>query len=277
MLDLLLALGCNKVRPSKKDTPMSGKSCAHLDPDLRVEGKPGREKHIWRGVFGQSNKAMGHLLNQGVDKGDLFLFYGLFAGVKLKDSKLSYMEQGRHVIWGWLQVDERISATHDKTDDIKKKYNWLCDHPHLINIDHKDINNHIFIARENMEIPGVDRILPGWGVFPHFHGKLVLSDLSPLSNPTAKYLSQWRLPAFFNPFADGKQEKKPLTFHRKPDNWVPDEKDVIVKRTSGYGQEFVLDCTEYQPDITNWLDELFKVARNEAFAKSGLDSVVNRY
>ena len=53
---------------------------AHLDPDLQV-GTLARAPH-WRPLLGQSGSAQGHLLNQGVGVGDLFLFFGLFQPVK---------------------------------------------------------------------------------------------------------------------------------------------------------------------------------------------------
>lgn len=50
---------------------------AHLDPDLRRDALPTRPNG-WRPAFGQSGAAAGHLFNQEVGIGDLFMFFGWF-------------------------------------------------------------------------------------------------------------------------------------------------------------------------------------------------------
>ena len=47
---------------------------AHLDPDLVAATRP--RKRNWRPALGQIGSAAGHLKNQHVGEGDLFLFYG---------------------------------------------------------------------------------------------------------------------------------------------------------------------------------------------------------
>ena len=47
---------------------------AHLDPDLF--DKTMARKSGWHPVLGQDGSAYGHLRNEGVGSGDLFLFYG---------------------------------------------------------------------------------------------------------------------------------------------------------------------------------------------------------
>jgi len=49
----------------------------HLDPDLGTFTVDGRRSRC-AGVFGQAPAASGHLDNQGVAVGDLFLFFGTF-------------------------------------------------------------------------------------------------------------------------------------------------------------------------------------------------------
>src|SRR5579863_6503541 len=56
------------------DTP------AHLDPDINSASVP--RLPGWRGVFGQAGAAERHLQNQGVEAGDVFLFYGWFRRVE---------------------------------------------------------------------------------------------------------------------------------------------------------------------------------------------------
>src|SRR4051812_33036287 len=49
----------------------------HLDPDINRDSLPRHEG--WRGALGQARAAQGHLANQGVQAGDLFIFWGLFS------------------------------------------------------------------------------------------------------------------------------------------------------------------------------------------------------
>src|SRR2546421_253160 len=66
-LDLLRELGL--------PVPEAGRG-AHLDPDLVEHVVPRLEG--WRAMFGQVGASQTHLDNNGVDVGDVFLFFGLF-------------------------------------------------------------------------------------------------------------------------------------------------------------------------------------------------------
>src|ERR1019366_2374960 len=55
----------------------SSNELAHLDPDLR-QNALAYPPDAWRPAFGQSGAAAGHLINQGVGAGDLFIFFGWF-------------------------------------------------------------------------------------------------------------------------------------------------------------------------------------------------------
>ena len=63
----------------------------HLDPDLDHQTMP-RLKG-WRGAFGQCSSAQKHLSNQGVTRGDLFLFFGLFRHVERVDGWWRFVGQ----------------------------------------------------------------------------------------------------------------------------------------------------------------------------------------
>ena len=86
--------------------------------------------------------------------------------------------------------------------------------------------------------------IPGWGVFPKFDQRLVLTD------PHGAGLSNWRLPRWFYP--DG--NKPPLTYHPDRRHWRGDA-DHAYMRTVGRGQEFVLDIAHY-PEAVDWLSDL---------------------
>jgi len=241
MLDLLLALGCRQVKPSKSKTAMSEKICAHLDPDLIYGSRPRQSN--WRPAFGQSNAAMGHLRNQEVGQGDIFLFYGIFCEVKFNNNdKLEYTGKVKQIIWGWMQIGE-VKFVPDIINN--PAYGWLGDHPHLMP-PHNDDKNYIFIASQYLNLPGIMPDLPGAGVFTHLAPELVLS------HPDGKSFTHWRLPAFFYPFPD----KTPLTYHANQDQWQLQGENVLVTRRGGYGQEFVLNCNEYMPEAMSWLKNL---------------------
>jgi hypothetical protein len=65
---------CNELNPRHSH------EFAHLDPDLRPEALASRPKD-WRPAFGQSGAAEGHLTNEGIGAGDLFIFFGWFRGL----------------------------------------------------------------------------------------------------------------------------------------------------------------------------------------------------
>src|SRR5271157_4961505 len=83
-----------------------GRSACHLDPDLIPTVRPRVEG--WRGMLGQAEAAASHLSNQGVGKGDLFLFWGLYAMV---DPGTRLARQRRcHAVFGYLEVDRVVDV-----------------------------------------------------------------------------------------------------------------------------------------------------------------------
>ena len=83
--------------------------------------------------------------------------------------------------------------------------------------------------------------IAGWGVFPKFDRRLVLTD------PNGAGVSQWRHPRWFYP--DG--NKPPLTYHPDRKRWRHDANHACL-RSVGRGQEFVLDLAHY-PEAADWL------------------------
>src|ERR1039458_9828672 len=69
---------------------LDGNCFAHLDPDLRRESVDTRLPG-WRPIFGQVDQAQTHLCNQGVGKGDLFLFYGLYQDAAISSGEIKYV------------------------------------------------------------------------------------------------------------------------------------------------------------------------------------------
>jgi len=213
---------------------------AHLDPDLRHSSMSRPNK--WRPALGQISSAQGHLRNQKIGPGDLFLFFGLFREVVKGDTGFQYKAgtNPKHILWGWLQIAAIIPV--DTCDE--KKYAWASYHPHF----HKDQDksNTLYIAQKHLNIPGIgNKQTKGAGVFGEFNNKLQLTDEAS-SKP-----SLWKLPKWFYP--SGK--KLPLTYHPNLSSWRK-KRDHVLLKSASKGQEFVLDC-RYYPEAIRWLKKLF--------------------
>jgi hypothetical protein len=85
---------CDGIRPYWK-------GLAHLDPDLCFQSLATRPAG-WRAAFGQSSAAQGHLKNQEVGEGDLFLFFGWFKRTEGSGDKLKFVlgrSRKAHHLW----------------------------------------------------------------------------------------------------------------------------------------------------------------------------------
>ena len=210
-------------------------SHAHLDPDINYEAYPRREG--WRPLFGQSGAAQGHLDNQNVQIGDLFLFFGLFQQVEKISGRWCFVKDAprQHILWGWLQIGEICKVDELAPDELP----WARYHPHRSLSRAKDSTNTLYIASCGLNLGG-GSIAPGAGCFLKVHERLVLT------NPNGSGVTDWRLPLCFYPDAG----KTPLSYHGNC-NWCCDDKYTYVQRR-GPGQEFVLDLCQY-PGVTDWL------------------------
>ena len=86
--------------------------------------------------------------------------------------------------------------------------------------------------------------MAGWGVFPKFEQRLVLTD------PNGAGVSEWRLPLWF--YTDGSEPT--LTYHPDRKRWRRDDHHAYL-RSVGRGQEFVLNLTHH-PEAAAWLANL---------------------
>lgn len=210
-------------------------SRAHLDPDLVATDRtrpPG-----WRPLFGQEGAAQGHLLNEGVGPGDLFVFFGLFQRVIRRKGRYLFDRQAprRHLIWGWMQVDRVVPVT-DCDGPLRR---WVADHPHW---HHDSPGNTLYIARRELAWPGGPAMaLPGSGVFERDRRLLWLTD------PAAARPTQWRLPAWMWPV----EAARGLSYHRKPARWSR-EGGVLRLDAAARGQEFVFATDDHEQALP-WL------------------------
>jgi len=222
----------------------------HLDPDIYYDALPKRDKN-WRGLFGQDHASQGHLHNQNVSIGDLFLFYGLYRRVIKNNGKYEYDKHSKpvHLIWGWMQIGDKVEIKPEDIENVRNnnlnnlKYPWASYHPHY----HFSIptnNNTLYIANETLSIKGVNlKGVKGYGVFKNYNEKRQLTD------PEGKNLTNWRFPAWMYK----KGQPCPLTYNAKNDWYIKNGYAKLNAYTRG--QEYVFKCTDYSK-VYNWIEEL---------------------
>ena len=202
---------------------------AHLDPDL-VPGTLPRPPD-WLPAFGQDSAAASHLRNQGVSRGDLFLFFGWFRHTEEVEDKRRFYGNlnGFHAIFGYLEIGDIISANEDT-----QLPNRLNGHPHASTAQKKRINNTIYVAASRFsDHPGY----PGAGVF-QFDDRKVLTK-------QGESRSCWDLnPKIFRHVR--------ISYHSE-NSW----KDGYFQ-SANRGQEFVIHADE---KIIEWAFRLIKDAR----------------
>jgi hypothetical protein len=104
------------------------------------------------GAFGQSGSALGHLKNNHISQGDVFLFFGTFCEYYFENKKLKryQMMHPFHAIWGFLEVDscnDIDPSQSDAEDEVLKVYPYLKNHPHIQNRQIYKSNNTIYIGK----------------------------------------------------------------------------------------------------------------------------------
>ncbi len=205
---------------------------AHVDPDLRPDLR--RRAAGWRPALGQRGPAQGHLSNQGVCAGDLFLFWGLFRRV---DVGLRWVGPKLHVLWGWLQVGSVGAVDAVVRPRVAREWSWAADHPHLS--PGSDPTNTLYVAADGLRLGGRTTRAPAAGVFDALEEPLTLT-AADASTP-----SIWRLPSWFLP-----GRRAPLTYHDSAARWTRG-RDHVRLRAAARGQEFVLDADDY-PEAADW-------------------------
>ncbi len=186
----------------------------HLDPDINPATLP--RMPGWRGALGQVSASQSHLANQGVQKGDLFLFWGLFRPV-VKHDFWRFTSKAEHRIWGWLQIGEIINLGPDGSHVLHDKP-WLKDHPHCRA--GWSARNVLYVATDRLAIASLPLSLPGYGVLKQGY-RLTKDGATP---------SVWTVPDWLNPKKGGTG----MTYHPL-DRWS--ENGTL--RSAAKGQEFV--------------------------------------
>ena len=225
------------TRGRQRKNRIRSKYRAHLDPDINRSTYSPRKKG-WRPLFGQSGAAQGHLDNQGVQTGDLFLFFGLYQKVEKISGRWCFVKDAprQHILWGWLQIGEIYKVDELEKDELP----WARYHPHRHPSRGPDSTNTLYIASCGLHL-GDGSIAPGAGSFQRFHEQLLLT------NPNGSGVTDWRLPRSFYP----DNGRCPLTYHPKLHRWKHDDRYAYLQSASR-GQEFVLDLDQY-PSVMDWL------------------------
>ncbi len=194
----------------------------HLDPDIRR----GIRKEIsgWVPTFGQMESAQGHLVNQGIETGDIFLFFGWFKEMEYQNGKLIYKRGAKDIqaIYGYFQIGGMY------TGEEVKRFSW---HPHS---KYTGTNNTIYTATDSLVINGQDFGVPGVGTLKY-------SDSLVLSAPGMSR-SRWKL---IDVFSD---KSISLSYH---------DKNKCIKngyfQSAAKGQEFVFAENDF---VTEWAKKL---------------------
>ncbi len=211
-------------------------SSAHLDPDV----DPGSRPRVagWRPILGQAGSAQGHLEQQGVTVGDLFLFFGLFRKTEWVDGTLQWVPGSKpeHVIWGYLEIGEMHRIASPEEAMFLSTY---AKHPHIE--DWQRPKNTLYIAsqrrRLNAHQPGAGRFM--------YDPRLVLT-------APGRTSSVWHLPREFADIA----EHGGLSFHTDPRRWTALPDGSFELQSVGRGQEFVMKAT---PKLLKWASERIRI------------------
>ena len=138
---------------------------------------------LGRCAFGQTGAAQGHLANNEVGVGDVFLFFGLFSEIDGNNP--------HHRIFGYLEVSDVTKLGTTPTSSMQPN-GFQRPHPHTIG--QWNANNTIYSGK----------------------GTVATSDVSGLrlSVPNCRRVSDWMVPLWLRDSG--------LTYHRDPARWEPE-------------------------------------------------------
>lgn len=153
-----------------RDLHYKGGNHCHVDPDLDQKRR-GSMIEGWFPAFGQTGSSAAYLNNNGIEKGDLFLFFGNFHCVENRNGSFSYTRSRKdfykgkdlQVIWGYLQIGDILDTP------VQQKIAWW--HPHASDAYTASSLNVIYKAAETLSF---DDKLPGAGLL-RFDIKRVLT------------------------------------------------------------------------------------------------------
>jgi hypothetical protein len=219
---------------------------AHLDPDLQYNALVDRPSD-WRPAFGQSGAAARHLINQEFGSGDLFIFFGWFQRTKVSGGKLKFDpddSNGRHIIFGWLQVGDVVEKL-----PLRPDLSFLNSHPHVRFFKAEGGNNRVYVSAET----GLRA-----GVFRTESDGIVLTQ-------EGKSRSTWLLDNAFEPLSLSRE----LTYHGNASRWGRRGKKILLQVVNR-GQEFVFDGDEH-PSAKDYFVKRIKLAGQQQVCRHLFD------
>lgn len=220
--------GIEALREASVKTVNENDFC-HYDPALNEE----------IGIFGQQGPAQGHLRNNEVDIGDLFLFFGWFKQYSSRGQKKLLHRDGVHHIFGWLQISEIVSENENIKEYLESKN---IEHPHGYGDVSRYKLNTLYISTQDLKIGNQTTNLKGHGVFKYSTDDLILT------SPEHSSKSMWKLPKeYFKGFSS--PPKYPDKFFNR--SFATDKRNFLVNTDSGPWQEAVLD-SENNPKVKDW-------------------------
>lgn len=232
-----------KIKLRKKWIELTENTKCHLDPDINLGTIKDRNSAGWTPCFGQINGAKTHLANQGVEEGDLFLFFGWFKQTKSgKDERIVFDKDAPylHVIFGYLQI--RGVINNEKIPNLIKRYPSLKNHPHVASEEsRRNYTNTIYVAQEKLTW---NDDISGAGIFKF--NKKPLKEYGLVLTKEKCSRSKWCLPPFF--------ENVKISYHSR-DSW---RKREGYFQSAPIGQEFVV---EDNPSVKEWAKRLIEENR----------------
>lgn len=199
----------------------------HLDPDLRnitLVRKKG-----WKPAFGQTGSSLTELRKNGVEEGDLFLFFGWFKQTESYNGRIRYVPKSPdlHVIYGYMQIGSII-------DSVNEIPEWLKYHPHsnlkIYENAWRKGQNAIYLPTNRLSFAPK---LPGSNTFT-FKQELVLTK--------AGYSrSRWDFPAYM----------RGTPISHNPNGWKSN-----FFQSATRGQEFIMDGS---PAVMDWVKSIFSL------------------
>ncbi|MBQ9383770.1 MAG: hypothetical protein IJT87_06000 [Ruminiclostridium sp.] len=124
----------------------------HIDPDIRDDNRVSPIAG-WRPAFGQSEAAQGLLSNAGVEKGDIFLFFGWFRRIEKHNGSYRFISRKTggfydhndlQIIYGYMQIGDILTEKVDFSE-----YPW---HPHTSNAFSHTGKNALYIPTDKLSL-----------------------------------------------------------------------------------------------------------------------------
>lgn len=212
------------IKELKPNSKIKLEHTCHLDPDIRHDSI--ERSTDWKGLFGQIGSAQGHLKNENIQIGDIFIFFGWFKETEIVSNYIRYKfnSPDLHVIFGYLQIGNIFYSFEQLPDTAKY-------HPHARKFSYNK-NNCIYEASDTLSF---DENIPGFGCL-RFKDSLILT--KPGENR-----SHWNLPEFF------RSDKVKITYHSN-ESYKTDYFQSAQK-----GQEFVIENND---KVIDWVKNIIK-------------------